>query len=195
MCNTKKTGLFFGSFNPIHIGHLIIAEYCIEHSDLCEIWFVISPCNPLKNKTSLLAEHHRLYMATLAIENDFRFRVCDIEFKLPYPSYTATTLMRLSEKYPDKEFVLIMGADNMENIKKWRNWEYIIENYKIMVYPRPGFEQQNMEQYPHVTLINAPIMELSATKIRSNIKAGQQVRYMLPEVVAQYIDEMNFYKK
>jgi nicotinate-nucleotide adenylyltransferase len=190
-----KVGLFFGSFNPIHIGHLIIAEYCLEHSDLREIWFVISPCNPLKKKATLLSEHHRLYMTKLAIESDFRFRACDIEFKLPYPSYTAITLMRLSEKYPDKEFVLIMGADNMENIKKWYNWEYIIENYQVMVYPRPGFEQSAIAEYPHVHQLSAPLMELSATQIRESIKAGQQVRYMLPNVVAQYIEEMGFYGK
>ena len=190
-----KIGLFFGSFNPIHIGHLIIAEYCLEHSDLHEIWFVISPCNPLKKKATLLAEHHRLYMTKLAIEDNFRFRACDIEFKLPYPSYTATSLMRLSEKYPDKEFVLIMGADNIENIEKWRNWEYILENYQVMVYPRCGFEQPNIAKYPQVSYLNAPLMELSATQIRESIKAGQKVHYMLPSAVAHYIDEMNFYKK
>ena len=189
-----KIGLFFGSFNPIHIGHLIIAEYCLEHSDLSKIWFVISPCNPLKKKVSLLAGHHRLYMTKLAIEDDLRFQACDIEFKLPYPSYTATTLMRLSEKYPDKEFVLIMGADNMENIEKWRNWDYILENYQIIVYPRHGFEQSDNAKYSCVNHINAPLMELSATQIRESIKNGQQVRYMLPDVVARYIDEMNFYK-
>ncbi|MDR1346371.1 MAG: nicotinate-nucleotide adenylyltransferase [Bacteroidales bacterium] len=190
-----KVGLFFGSFNPIHIGHLIIAEYCLEHSDLCEIWFVVSPCNPLKKKATLLAEHHRLYMTKLAIENDFRFRACNIEFKLPYPSYTATTLMRLSEKYPDKEFALILGDDNMENIEKWRNWEYILDNYNVIVYPRYGFDQAAAAKYPHVSYVNAPLMELSATQIRENIKAGRQVRYMLPDTVWHYIDEMGFYKK
>ena len=190
-----KTALFFGTFNPVHIGHLIIAEYFVEHSDLKELWFVITPSNPLKKKSSLLDEHHRYYMTNMAIEDDSRFKACDIEFKLPYPSYTAHTLTCLREKYPKKEFVLIMGEDNIENIEKWRNWEFILENFQIYVYPRIGYHGDKYREHPSVKLVNAPIIEISSTMIRENIKAGKNVKYLLPPKVEQYIDEMNFYRK
>ncbi|MDR2868516.1 MAG: nicotinate-nucleotide adenylyltransferase [Bacteroidales bacterium] len=191
----KKIGLFFGSFNPIHIGHLIIAEYCLEHSDLKEVWFVISPCNPLKKKESLLEEHHRLYMTKLAIEDDVRFRACDIEFQLPYPSYTAVTLMHLSEKYPNMEFTLMMGADNIASIEKWRNYSYILDNYEIMVYPRRHSKIPEHLNIPRLVPVDAPLIEISATQIRDSIKMKQKAQYMLPQAVARHIDEMNFYKK
>jgi len=190
-----KTALFFGTFNPIHIGHLIIAEYVVENSDLKELWFVITPSNPLKKKSSLLNEYHRYYMVNLAIENDSRFRASDIEFKLPYPSYTAHTLTYLQNKYPGKEFVLIMGEDNLENIEKWRNWEFILEHFQIYVYPRIGYNAGKYREHPSVKLVNAPNIEISATMIRDSIKARKNVKYLLTSKVEQHIDEMGFYGK
>ncbi len=190
-----KTGLYFGTFNPIHIGHLIIAEYLVENTDLKEIWFVLSPSNPLKKKASLLPELNRLYMVNVAIEDDPRFRSSDIEFKLPYPSYTATTLTYLQELYPKKEFAVIMGEDNLENIEKWKNYEFILENFPLYVYPRDGFDGGKFKNHPSVTLVEAPKMEISATMIRESIKAGKNVRYLLLPKVQHYIDDMNFYRK
>lgn len=190
-----KTGLYFGTFNPIHIGHLIIAEYLVENTDLKEIWFVLSPSNPLKKKASLLPELNRLYMVNVAIEDDPRFRSSDIEFKLPYPSYTATTLTYLQELYPKKEFAVIMGEDNLENIEKWKNYEFILENFPLYVYPRDGYDGGKFKNHPSVTLVDAPKMEISATMIRESIKAGKNVRYLLLPKVQHYIDDMNFYRK
>lgn len=189
-----KIGLYFGSFNPIHIGHLIIAEYLVEHTDLKEIWFVISPSNPLKKKSSLLNEHQRLYMVNIAIEDDPRFRSSDIEFKLPYPSYTSHTLTYLQEKYPQKEFALIMGEDNLENIEKWKNWEFILNNYHLYVYPRIGFNGKKFHDHPSVTMVNAPKIEISATMIRESIKAGKSVKYLLLPQVEKFIDDQLLYK-
>ncbi len=190
----KKTGLFFGSFNPIHIGHLAIANYIVEFTDLDNIWFVVSPHNPLKPKKSLLADNHRYYMVNLAVEDDHRFKVSNIEFHLPQPSYTVNTLAYLKEKYPGIEFSLIMGADNILTINKWRNYEYILNNYRIFVYPRPDYDLKNID-YPNVEIVNAPIMQISASFIRKAIKEGKDVRYFLLPKVWNYIDEMNFYKK
>ena len=191
----QKTGLYFGTFNPIHIGHLIIAEYMVENTDLDEIWFVVTPSNPLKNKSLLLDEHHRYYMVNLATEEDNRFRACDAEFKLPYPSYTCHTLVYLNEHYPTKEFVLLMGEDNLEGIEKWKNWEYIMEHYQIYYYPRENANGSRYDDRENVTRVNAPKIELSATIIRENIKNKKSVKYMLMPKIEQYIDEMNFYKK
>lgn len=191
----SKTGLFFGTFNPIHIGHLILAEYMVENTDLKEVWFVVSPSNPLKKKSSLLDEHHRLYMVNLAIEDDFRFRSSNIEFKLPYPSYTANTLAYLQESYPGKRFVLLMGEDNLENLEKWRNREYILEHYEIYTYPRAGYDGTKYEKNPSVKLVDAPKIEISATMIRESIRNKKQVKYLLLPQIERYIDEMNFYKK
>ncbi len=190
----KKTGLFFGSFNPIHIGHLAIANYIVEFTDLDKIWFVVSPHNPLKPKKSLLADNHRYYMVNLAIEDDPRFKASNIEFHLPQPSYTVNTLAYLKEKYPDSEFSLIMGADNILTINKWKNHEHILNNYRIFVYPRPHYDLKNID-YPNVEIVNAPIMQISASFIRKAIKEGKDVRYFLLPKVWNYIDEMNFYKK
>jgi len=190
----SKTALFFGSFNPIHIGHLIIAEYLIENSDIKEIWFVVSPSNPLKKKETLLDEHHRLYMVKLAIENDYRVRACDVEFKLPFPSYTSNTLVYLNELYPKKEFALIMGEDNLENIEKWKNYEFILANYNIYLYPRMGHDGGKYKTHPNVTFVDAPRIEISATMIRECIQQKKSVTYLLLPEVAKYIDEMGFYK-
>lgn len=190
-----KVGLFFGSFNPIHIGHLMIAEFFVENTDLKEVWFVVSPSSPFKKKDSLLSEHQRLYMVNLAIEDDARFRSCDIEFKLSYPSYTCNTLVHLKEKYPDKEFVLMMGEDNLESIEKWKNYDYILDNYSIYVYPRIGSDGAQWANRPNIHLVNAPHLGISATLIRNSIAENKQVKYFLHPKVATFIDEMGFYKK
>lgn len=189
-----KIGLFFGSFNPIHIGHLMMAEYFVENTDLKEIWFVVSPSSPFKKKESMLSEHQRLYMVNVAIEDDARFRSCDIEFKLPFPSYTCNTLVFLQEKYPDKQFVLIMGEDNLESIQKWKNADFILQNYDIYTYPRMGYDGGESKKLPNVTFVNAPIIGISATMIRTAIAEGKTMKYFLPPKVAQYVDEMNLFK-
>ena len=191
----KKIGLFFGSFNPIHIGHLIIAEYIVEHTDLKELWFVVSPCNPLKKKQSLLNDLQRLYMVNIAIEDDPRFRSCDIEFKLPQPSYTVNTLLHLAEKYPDKEFCLIMGEDNLDCIEKWYNYQYILENYQIYVYPRDNYQTENKRNFPNIHYVDAPKIGISATMIRQSIQENKSVKYLMTEKVAKYIDEMGIYRE
>ena len=190
----KKIGLYFGSFNPIHIGHLAIANYIVEYSDLQQVWFVVSPQNPFKEKKSLLADNHRYYMVNLAVEDDYRFKASNIEFHLPQPSYTINTLTYLKEKYPDKEFSLIMGADNLKHFHKWKNYEYISKNYKMYVYPRPGYDIDGTN-YPNVEKVDAPIMQISASFIRQAIKEGKNIKYFLHPKVWNYIDEMNFYKK
>jgi nicotinate-nucleotide adenylyltransferase len=191
----NKVGLLFGSFNPIHIGHMIIAEYFTQHSDLKEVWFVISPHNPLKDKKSLLADRHRLALVRIAVEDNPAFKVSDIEFKMPQPSYTVKTLAYLSDKYPDKEFVLLMGTDNLKNLHKWKNYEHILKYYRIYVYPRRTSDISKIKSYPDVKMFNAPLIEISATSIRNDIKARKSVRYLLPEKVHEYILEMHFYEK
>lgn len=190
----KKIGLFFGSFNPIHVGHLIIAEYIVEHTELKEIWFVVSPRNPLKNKQSLLNDKQRLYMVNIAIEDDPRFRSCDIEFKLPQPSYTVNTLLRLAERYPEKEFCLIMGEDNLDCIEKWYNYQYILDNYQIYVYPRDDYKTEKKRELPNIHYVDAPRIGISASMIRQGIKEKKTVKYLMTEKVAKYVDEMGLYR-
>lgn len=191
----KNIGLYFGSFNPIHTGHLIIANYLVEYTELNEIWFVVSPHNPLKSKTNLLADHHRLALVNIAIEKHAKFKACDIEFKLQQPSYTIVTLEYLREKFPIKNFSLIMGADNLANLTKWKNYNTILEYYPIYVYPRPNFESTPFDNYPNVHRVQAPLIEISASFIRSGIKEGKDMSFFLTEAVLNYVDEMNFYKK
>ncbi|HOF46455.1 MAG TPA: nicotinate (nicotinamide) nucleotide adenylyltransferase [Bacteroidales bacterium] len=191
----SKIGLFFGSFNPIHIGHLIVAEYMVEFTDLKEVWFVVSPSNPLKKQQNLLDAHHRLYMVRLAIEDDFRFRASDVEFKLPYPSYTTHTLLKLEELYPDKKFALIMGEDNIESLEKWKNYQFILDNYSIYVYPRQGKGDHPLKQHPSVIFTNAPQIEISATFIRNAIRENKKISYFLLPKIEEYIDLMGFYRK
>ncbi|PKP32877.1 MAG: nicotinic acid mononucleotide adenylyltransferase [Bacteroidetes bacterium HGW-Bacteroidetes-17] len=191
----KKTGLFFGSFNPIHIGHLVIAEYMVENTDLEEIWFVVSPQNPLKEKKSLLADNHRWYMVNLAIENDARFKAIDIEFHMPRPSYTIDTLTRLNEKYPNNVFVLVTGSDIFKNFHKWKNHDTLINQFPFYVYNRPNFRLGSYENHPQVKLFDAPQMEISSSFIRNSIKEEKEIQYMLPPQIDKYIKEMNFYKK
>jgi nicotinate-nucleotide adenylyltransferase len=189
-----KTGLFFGSFNPIHSGHLMIASYMAEYTDLKQVWFVVSPHNPLKEKSTLLAGNHRLYMVNLAVEDDNRFRTSDIEFRLPLPSYTIDTLTYLSEKHPKKEFALIAGSDNLASLHKWKNHEALLDQYRIYVYPRPGTQASRFDDHPSVTRIDAPLITVSSSFIRNGIRDGKDMRYFLPDHVCRYIREMNFYK-
>lgn len=193
----KKIGLFFGSFNPIHIGHLILANYIVENSDMEELWFVVSPQNPFKEKKSLLKEHHRLDMVQLAVGNYPKMRASNVEFSLPQPSYTIDTLTYLKEKYPDYSFALIMGEDNLDGISKWKNADALIKNHQIIVYPRIfQAEKKDHEylQHENISLINAPLIELSASEIRKMIKEGKNVRPMLPPEVYDYLDGSNFYR-
>jgi nicotinate-nucleotide adenylyltransferase len=189
-----NTGLFFGSFNPIHIGHLAIAEYMVEFTDLEQIWFVVSPHNPLKLKDTLLADHHRLEMVHLAVDQDKRFRVSDIEFRMPMPSYTIDTLTYLVEKFPDHKFSLILGEDNLESFRKWKNANQIVQNYHRYIYPRFASTKENLPYTENMSMVNAPRIEISSSFLRQSIKDGKSVRYFLPEKVFEYIDQMNFYK-
>ena len=193
----KKIGLFFGSFNPIHIGHLILANYILENSDMEELWLVVSPQNPFKEKKSLLNDHNRLDMVQLAVKNYPKMRASNIEFSLPKPSYTIDTLIYLKEKYPNYSFALIMGEDNLESLPKWKNSEKLISDYQIIVYPRTfEGEKKDSEYLKHQNIhqINAPVIELSATEIRNMIKEGKNVRPMLPPEVFEYLDGSSFYK-
>jgi nicotinate-nucleotide adenylyltransferase len=195
-----ETGLFFGSFNPVHIGHMAIANYIAEYSNLQEIWFIVSPHNPLKNKESLLKDRDRLYMTELAIGDDPRFRVSDIEFTLPQPSYTIDTLAHLVEKNPSRTFTMIMGEDNLSTIHKWKNAEMLVRQYPIFVYPRlypgTGTNEQAKEIISHASVrkIDAPVMEISGTFIRKAIKEGRDVSWFVPAPVWKYIREMHFYE-
>jgi len=191
----KKTGLFFGSFNPIHVGHLIIANHMVEYTDLEELWFVISPHNPLKKKSSLLADHHRYAMVNLAVEDNPNLWASNIEFSLSQPSYTVHTLAFLEEKYPKKEFVLIMGGDNLRNLHKWKNYEHILNNYSIIVYPRPGEKLPKLVNHKNIRLAHAPLMQISSSFIRKSIKEGKSVEYLLSDRVYKYLTEMHFYQK
>lgn len=190
-----KIGLFFGSFNPIHIGHLIIAGYMTEFTDLDRVWFVISPHNPLKDKKTLLSDNHRLQMVSLSIEDNRKLKASNIEFKLPQPSYTIHTLTYLSEKYPNQHFALIMGSDNLQTFHKWKNYEQILEHYEIYVYPRPGFDGGQMKTSAKVKMVNTPLMEISSSFIRQAVKDKKDVRYMMPEAGYKYMRDMHFYEK
>jgi nicotinate-nucleotide adenylyltransferase len=191
-----KVGLYFGSFNPIHLGHLIIASYLYEHSDLDEVWFVVSPHNPLKSKSTLLEDHHRLEMVFKAVEDYQYLNVSDIEFKLAKPSYTVDTLVNLKEKYENHEFTLIMGQDNLTHLHKWKNYKVLLEDYELMVYPRITVEKVPSEyiNHPRVHFLKAPIIELSSSAIRKDIFDKKSVRAYMPQSSWEYLDRMNFYK-
>ena len=190
-----RTALFFGSFNPIHVGHMIIANTMVQQEGMDELWLVVSPQNPLKERASLLADHHRLQMARRAVDDNYRLRVCDIEMHLPVPSYTVVTLAALAEKYPEREFCLVMGSDNLQTFPRWRNYEYILNHYHLYVYPRPGSERCPLADHPNVTLVDVPMMDISSSYIRQQIGAGRDVRYLLTEPVYRYLTEMHFYEK
>jgi len=191
----KKTGLLFGSFNPIHSGHLILANYMAEFTDLDEVWFVVSPQNPLKSKSSLLADYHRLALARLAVEESRNLKVSNIEFNMPKPSYTIDTLSWLSEKYSDHEFVIICGSDIFPSFHKWKNYTEILNQFSMYVYPRPGYELGKYENHPAISLVNAPQMEISSSFIRKGIRAKKNMDYWMPDEVYSYILEMHFYEK
>lgn len=192
-----KVGLYFGTFNPVHIGHLIIANHLAENSDLDEIWMVVTPHNPLKKKAGLLEDYHRMHMIHLATENYDKLKPSDIEFKLPQPNYTINTLVHLKEKYPKYHFSLIMGEDNLKSFPKWKNYEVILEDYEVYVYPRISELDipEELVNHPKIHRINAPIIELSSTFIRNSIKEGKNIRPMLDDKVWEYIDHNLFYKK
>ena len=188
-----KIGLYFGSFNPIHIGHLIIANHILNETDLQKVWFVVSPQNPFKPSSTLLNEYHRLHLVQKAIEGDDRLRASEIEFTLPKPSYTAHTLAYLAEKYPAHQFTIIMGSDSFQNLGKWKNAETIIEHYPILVYNRPGFAVEN-NLGANAKILDAPLLEISATYIRDCIQRGKSVKYLLPLAVEEEIEKSGFYK-
>ena len=192
-----KVGLYFGTFNPIHVGHMIIANHLAEYSDLDEVWFVVTPHNPHKNKRSLLDNYHRYQLVSLAVEDYPKLRPSNIEFNLPQPNYTVHTLAHIVEKHPNKEFCLIMGEDNLKNFHKWKNYEVIIENHEIYVYPRigGGKVKNQFRNHPKVHRIDAPVMQISATYIRDGFKEGKNMKAVLPKEVWKYVDEMNFYRK
>ncbi|MBE0651141.1 MAG: nicotinate-nucleotide adenylyltransferase [Bacteroidales bacterium] len=193
--SNKKIGLLFGSFNPIHNGHLILANYMAEFTDLDEVWFVLSPQNPLKPRIGLLADYHRLALIRLALEDQRELKVTDIEMKMPIPSYTIDTLTWLSEKYPDDQFVFICGTDVFSHFKKWKNYEMILNHYTTYVYPRPGYDLGDFKNHPNIKMFQAPIMEISSSFIRKGIKAKKNMQFWMPEKVYNYILEMHFYEK
>lgn len=190
----KNIGLYFGTFNPIHIGHMAIANYIVEYSNLDQVWFVVTPRSPFKKNSVLLDNYQRLELVNIAIGIDKRFKASNIEFNLPQPSYTINTLVNLEEHYENKVFTLIMGADNLLHLHKWKNFEIIINKYKILVYPRPGISKDNCNSYKNVSWVNAPHIEISSSFIRKSISENKDVRHFLPLNVWKYIDEMNFYK-
>ncbi|MCH2194603.1 nicotinate (nicotinamide) nucleotide adenylyltransferase [Kordia sp.] len=192
-----KVGLYFGTFNPIHIGHLTIANHMAEYSDLDAIWMVVTPHNPFKKKSSLLDNHHRYEMVMIATEEYPKIKPSKIEFDLPQPNYTVNTLAHLQEKYPKYEFCLIMGEDNLKSLHKWKNYEVILENHEVYVYPRisDGTVEHKFKDHPKIHKVTAPIMEISSTFIRNAIKEQKNIKPLLPLHVWKYVDEMNFYRK
>lgn len=189
-------GLFFGSFNPIHTGHLMIANYLVESTSLDQVWFVVSPQNPLKTKQSLLNEYDRLHLVNLALEGNDKLRSSNIEFSLPQPSYTIDTLTYLKEKHKDHQFALLMGMDNLATFNKWKNYDVILKHHEIYVYPRPGYEfDPEVYENSRIHIVeDVPYLPISATFVRQNIKKGISMKYFLPDAVLNYIDQMNLYK-
>jgi nicotinate-nucleotide adenylyltransferase len=187
-------GLYFGSFNPVHTGHLIIANHILNETEIQKIWFIISPQNPFKQESSLLNEYHRLHLLRLATEDDTRIKASDIEFSLPKPSYTINTLTYLAEKHPEHTFSIIMGSDSYQNLHKWKNYEAIVKHYAIYIYMRPGFEVKN-NLNAKLCILDAPLLQISATQIRKYIAEGKSVRYMVPDKVLEEIERGRYYKK
>ncbi len=188
-----KIGLYFGSFNPIHNGHLIIAKHIINNTPINQVWLIISPHNPLKKSSQLLNEYHRLHLVKLAVEGENDIKVSNIEFGLPKPSYTINTLTYLKEKYSEHQFLIIMGSDSFCNIEKWKNYKELLANYEILIYKRPGFE---IKENPggKLTILKAPLLEISSTHIRELIKAKKSFRYLVPDIVKEEIDRNNYYR-
>lgn len=188
-------GLFFGSFNPVHIGHLALANYMLSFTDMDQVWLVVSPHNPLKKKSGLLNQNDRLHLVNLALDFNPKIKSTNIEFDLPQPSYTINTLAHLKEKFPEHQFSLIMGQDNLQTLDKWKNYEEILKKYHIYVYPRKNVKSSEFDSHKHVHLTEAPVMEISSTFIRNAIKSNKNIQYFMHPKVWEYIDEMNFYKK
>jgi len=189
-----RVGLYFGSFNPIHHGHLLIASWILQNTSLQQVWFVVSPQNPLKPASTLLNEYHRLYLVQLAVEGENNLKALDIEFKLPRPSYTVDTLAYLQEKYPAHEFSIILGSDSFQNLPKWKNAEWLLKNYPVYVYKRPAHEQ--LPSYPgakDIHILKAPLLPISSTEIRKKIKEGKSIRYLVPEAVRAEIERNGYY--
>lgn len=189
-----KIGLFFGSFNPVHTGHMIIANYMATQTDLDQVWMVVSPHNPLKSKVSLANDYDRLHLVQLAIGDNPRLKASNIEFGLPKPSFTIDTLAYLKEKHPDKSFALIMGGDNLASLHKWKNYEIILRDYETYLYKRPGYDLGELADHPHVRHFQAPLLDLSATYIRQCLKNGQSVQYLVPDAVWNYLGSARLYK-
>ncbi|TVR77842.1 MAG: nicotinate-nucleotide adenylyltransferase [Chitinophagaceae bacterium] len=189
-----KVGLFFGTFNPIHIGHLIIANYFVENSHIDKVWFVVTPQNPFKQKSSLLNEYERLKMVETAIEDNERLSVSNVEFMLKKPSYTIDTLTKLTEMFPKYEFSLIMGGDNLDSFHKWKNYETILKYYHLLVYRREGFDLNEWKKHPKVTILDVPLLNISASLIRNMIKEEKSVKYLIPDKVNNYIEKNSLYR-
>lgn len=194
MSTKREIGLFFGSFNPIHIGHLILANYMIEYTEMDELWFVVSPQNPFKNSSTLLPEIHRYAIVDRAIEDEYKLKVSNIEFSMPKPSYTIDTLVHLQEKHPTINFSLIMGQDNLTHLHKWKNADVLLENHKVYVYPRPNCKPGKLDNHKSINMVDAPQIEISASFIRSAIKDQKNVSWFLPNKAWKYINEMGFYQ-
>ncbi len=188
-----KIGLFFGSFNPIHSGHMVIANMMVELSDLDKVWFVVSPQNPLKRSKNLLHEFDRIDMVRAAVFDNYKLEVSDVEFKLPKPSYTVNTLVHLSEKHPEKKFKVIIGEDNLLNFERWKNYQVILDDYGLYVYPRPNTQPSALKSHPNVKMVNAPLMDVSATFIRNCVKKNKSIRYLVPDPVEEIIRSRGYY--
>lgn len=189
-----KVGLYFGSFNPIHNGHLIIGNYFINETALDELWFVVSPQNPFKQKKGLLNENHRFNLIKDAIEGERKMKASNVEFKLPKPSYTVNTLAYLKEKYPENKFIIIMGSDSFQNIHQWKNASIILENYEIYIYKRPNYQIEETTERSNIKIVDAPLIEISSTQIRNLIKQGKSIRYLVPDSVLHQIENQQYYQ-
>src|SRR5690606_16645761 len=194
MSASQRIGLFFGSFNPIHTGHLIIANIMAENTDLKKVWFVISPQNPFKPGKGLLHEFDRYDMVRAAIHDNYKLEACDIEFNLPKPSFTIHTLVHLRERYPDKEFRIIMGEDNLAKFQKWKSHDIILNDYGLYVYPRPGVQLSELKTHPNVRFVKAPLLKISATFIRECVRNNKSIRYLVPDPVEEIITGRGYYR-
>ncbi|HMI79922.1 MAG TPA: nicotinate (nicotinamide) nucleotide adenylyltransferase [Ferruginibacter sp.] len=188
-----KIGLYFGSFNPIHIGHLIIANHAVAYTDLNQVWFVVSPQNPFKLSASLLNEYHRLHMIKSAIDGENNLRASSVEFKLPKPSYTADTLVYLKEEFPDHGFSILLGSDGFQNLDKWKNYQVIVKNYPVYIYKRPGFEIKETHG-ADIHILNAPLLDISSTLIREMVKNKKSIRFLVPDIVREEIETSGYYR-
>ncbi|MEQ8702532.1 MAG: nicotinate (nicotinamide) nucleotide adenylyltransferase [Phaeodactylibacter sp.] len=189
-----KVGLFFGSFNPVHVGHMIIANFMATQTNLEEVWMVVSPHNPLKTKKTLARDHDRLHLVRLAISDNPKLKASDVEFSLPQPSYTIDTLSYLKEKYPNRQFALIMGGDNLATLHKWKNYELLLRDYELFVYQRPQHDLGELENHPNIKVVEAPLMQISASYIRRCLQDGKSVQYLVPDAVYQYLEEVPLYR-